>query len=167
MQLPTALPSPSPKKTKKFTSKRNLLALILKKFLIFSKESFSYVFPNETLRFSPQARKIKETYPKKFLMLQETKTPQFFFIFSQRKAFLIFRETEIPKKFLIFQETEAPKKLLIFKELNFRARKMKKPTLKKLLIFQEIELSSLRLKKNFLCFRRNFQNLRVKLEAIL
>ena len=44
---------------------------------------------------------------------------------------------------------------------------MKKPTLKKLLIFQEIELSSLRLKKNFLCFRRNFQNLRVKLEAIL
>ena len=29
-----------------------------------------------------------------------------FLIFSQKKAFLIFQETETPKKFLIFQETE-------------------------------------------------------------
>ena len=45
-----------------------------------------------------------------------------FFIFSQKKTFLIFWEMEIPQKFLIFQETElfyisgnrtllAPKKL--------------------------------------------------------
>ena len=45
-------------------------------------------------------------------------------IFSQKKAFLIFREAEIPKKLLIYQETELsyisgngnPKKLLIFQE---------------------------------------------------
>ena len=29
-----------------------------------------------------------------------------FLIFSQKKTFLIFPETETPKKFLIFQETE-------------------------------------------------------------
>ena len=29
-----------------------------------------------------------------------------FIIFSQKKAFLKFRETETPKKFLIFQEVE-------------------------------------------------------------
>ena len=29
-----------------------------------------------------------------------------FLIFSQKKTFLIFRETETSKKFLIFQETE-------------------------------------------------------------
>ena len=54
-------------------------------------------------------------------------------IFSQKKAFLIFLETDTPKKFLIFQETELsyisgnenPKKLLIFQELTFRARKIK------------------------------------------
>ena len=43
-----------------------------------------------------------------------------FLIFSQKKAFLIFRETDTPKKFFIFQETESSnpklKKLLIFQE---------------------------------------------------
>ena len=29
-----------------------------------------------------------------------------FLIFSEKKAFLIFRHTETPKKFIIFQETE-------------------------------------------------------------
>ena len=55
-------------------------------------------------------------------------------IYSQKKAFLIFWETETPKKFLIFQEIELsyisgngnPKKLLIFQEVTFRARKIKK-----------------------------------------
>ena len=64
-------------------------------------------------------------------------------IFSQKKAFLIFWETETSKKFLIFQETEFsyisgnrnPKKFLIFQELTFRARKLKKNTMKKLLTF--------------------------------
>ena len=57
-----------------------------------------------------------------------------FLIFSQKKDFLIFRETETPKKFLIFQERELsyisgngnPKRLLIFEEVTFQARKMKK-----------------------------------------
>ena len=44
--------------------------------------------------FSAQARKIKESTHKKFL------------IFSQKKAFLIFQETETPQQFFIFQETE-------------------------------------------------------------
>ena len=44
-----------------------------------------------------------------------------------------------------------PKKLLIFQEVTFRARKIKKPTLKKSLIFQKIELSnSKKLNKTFL-----------------
>ena len=73
-----------------------------------------------------------------------------FFIFSQKKAFLIFWETETSKKFLVSQETELsyilgkgnPKKLLLFQEVTFRARK-KKPTPKKLLIFRGMKLSSL------------------------
>ena len=36
---------------------------------------------------------------KKFLILQETKTPKKLLIFSQEKAFLIFQKTEAPKKF--------------------------------------------------------------------
>ena len=47
-----------------------------------------------------------------------------FVIFSQKKAILIFQETETPKNFFIFRETELsyisgngnPKKLLIFLE---------------------------------------------------
>ena len=39
---------------------------------------------------------------RKFLILQETKTPKEFLTFSQKKAFLIFWKTETPKKFLIF-----------------------------------------------------------------
>ena len=73
-------------------------------------------------------------------------------IFSKKKAFLIFPETEIPKKFLIFQETELcyisgignSEKLLIFQEVTFRAQKN---TLKKSLIFWEMELSSPKSKK--------------------
>ena len=56
-----------------------------------------------------------------------------FLIFSQKKAFLIFRETKTPKKFLIFQEAALfytsgngnPKKLLIFQDVTFQARKIK------------------------------------------
>ena len=70
-----------------------------------------------------------------------------FLTFSQKKAFLIFEETETPKKFPIFQKTELSyisgngnsKKLLIFQERTFR---VKKSILKKFLIFQEMELSS-------------------------
>ena len=63
-----------------------------------------------------------------------------FLIFSQKKAFPLFRETKSTKKFLIFQETELPyisgnrnsKKLLIFQEMKPCSRSPKK-----LLIFQE------------------------------
>ena len=66
---------------------------------------------------------------------------------SIKKAFLVFQETEIPEKLFLFQETEISyisgsrnfEKLVIFLEVTFRARKIKKPTLKKLLIFQEME----------------------------
>ena len=55
-------------------------------------------------------------------------------IFSQKKAFLIFRETEKPTNFLMFQETESfhisgngnPRKLLIFQEVTFQAQQIKK-----------------------------------------
>ena len=75
--------------------------------------------------------KLSSSYLKKFL------------ICSQKKAFLIFRETKTPKKFLIFQETELfyisrngnPKKILIFQKVTFRARKMEKPHSEKILIF--------------------------------
>ena len=49
-------------------------------------------------------------------MFQEMKLSNFniekFLIFSQKKAFVVFRETETPKKFFIFRETE----VLIFNE---------------------------------------------------
>ena len=41
-----------------------------------------------------------------------------FFIFSQKKAVLIFHETETPEKFLIFSQEKA---FLIFQEVTFQA----------------------------------------------
>ena len=69
---------------------------------------------------------------KNFFMLQEVEAPRKLLIFSQKKAFLIFAETET-----VFQETELsyisgngnPKKLLIFQEVTFQARKIKKKPL--------------------------------------
>ena len=110
MQLPTALPSPSPKKTKKSTSKRNLLALILKKFLIFSKESFSYVFPNETLRFSPQARKIKETYPKKISYASGNENPPIFFYIFSKEGFSYISGNRDPEKVPYISGNGSPEK---------------------------------------------------------
>ena len=69
-------------------------------------------------------------------MFQETETWRKKFIFSLKKAFLIFQEMETTKKFLIFQETELsyisgkPKKLsetkkqkkvLIFEKVTCKA----------------------------------------------
>ena len=79
-------------------------------------------------------------------------------IFSQKKTFVIFRETETPKFFFTFQDAKLSyisgngntKKLLIFQEVTFRTRKIKKSTLKKFLSFQETELSSLKLKKRLI-----------------
>ena len=78
-----------------------------------------------------------------------------FFIFFQRKVFLIFREMELydpkikkvfkfyqKKVFLIFQETKLSSlKFQKFWEKTFRAWKIKKLILKKFLIFQEMKLS--------------------------
>ena len=52
-------------------------------------------------------------------------------VFSQKKASLIFRETEIPEKFLIYQEMELsyisrnknPKNFHIFEDVAFQAQK--------------------------------------------
>ena len=66
-----------------------------------------------------------------------------FLIFSQKKAFLIFPETETPKKIIIFQEKE-----LSYISANGNPKKphssknKKNPTLKKFLIFREMELYS-------------------------
>ena len=48
-----------------------------------------------------------------------------YFIFSPKKAFLIFPETKTTKKLLIFQELENPKKFLIFQEVTFQTPKIK------------------------------------------
>ena len=61
--------------------------------------------------------KFQETETLKvFIMFQEMKLSNFniekFLIFSQKKAFVVFRETETPQKLFIFRETE----VLIFNE---------------------------------------------------
>ena len=52
----------------------------------------------EMKHFSTQDKKITKSIPRKFLILQKTKTPKKLLVFSQKKAFLIFRETETLKK---------------------------------------------------------------------
>ena len=82
-----------------------------------------------------------------------------FLIFSQKKAFLIFRETETPTKIpyisrngtFLYSGNGNIKKLPTFQEVTFRARKIKNPTPKKFFIFQEMELSSHKI-RNFLIF---------------
>ena len=86
--------------------KWNFLALlILKNSYIFSKENFSYISRNETLHFSAQDQKIIKSTQRKFLILQETKTPkETSYIFITRKLFLCFRKRKPQKKLFIFQE---------------------------------------------------------------
>ena len=78
-------------------SKNNFLALILKK----SEKSSSYVFSNETLHFSPQAKKIKYSRRQKFLMFQEMETLKNL-CFLKRKRFLYFGKWKPWKNFLYF-----------------------------------------------------------------
>ena len=63
-------------------------------------------------------------------------------IFSQKKAFLIFRDMKTPNNFLIFRETSyiSGSNFLISK--NFKKR-----TLKKLFIFHEMKFFRYKLKK--------------------
>ena len=46
------------------------------KSYIFSKESFSYIFSNETLHVSPQARKVKEIHPGKISHTSGNRNPE-------------------------------------------------------------------------------------------
>ena len=70
------------------------------------KESFSDIFLNETLHFSPQAREIKEIHPRKISYTLESGNPKKLVLFSKEKAFLIFQETEAPEELPIFQEVK-------------------------------------------------------------
>ena len=66
------------------------------KMYIFSKEIFSYISGNGILHFSYQAQKIKKkSAPGKLLILQETETPNIFYIFLKRKLFLCFARREL------------------------------------------------------------------------
>ena len=98
-----------PPKTNFIFPETELSSSNVKKYLIFSqKVNFSYISGNGTLHFSPQAQKIRKIHPGKIPKKK---------IFSQKKAFPIFQETETPNKLLIFQKTELsyisgnPKKL--------------------------------------------------------
>ena len=106
---------------------------------------FSYISGNDT--FKPKPEKLKNPLLESYYILlyfQEMESYSSnikkFLIFFQKKAFLIFEETETPKKFLIFwnfvifQETKTLKHLHFRKKL-FKLKKQKEHTLKKCLIF--------------------------------
>ena len=89
-----------------------------------------------------------------------------FLIFSQKKAFLIFRKTVTPQKFLIFQKPELllyfrkgkPWKTSYFSGRNFpSSKKWKNPTLKICLILREMEISSPKLKKLLIFQERTYK----------
>ena len=125
--------------------KWSFLALILKKFSQFLKRNlFLYFLKWNPELFSPnlkkKKKKRKKITPRKLLSSNVNR----FLIFSQKKAFHIFRETETPKKFIIFQETE----LSYIPGNSFPSLKKKEePTLKKFLIFRGRKLSTPGLKK--------------------
>ena len=144
----------------------------IKNFLCFRKQNFCKKISYISGKIFPSSKNKKKTLLKKFLYFLIfwqvelfSSNIKKFFIFSQEKPFLIFRETETPKKFLIFQETKFtyisgnrnPKKPLIFQEVTFRARKIKKLTLKKCLIFRKMELSSHVLKKLLISKERTYK----------
>ena len=67
----------------------------IKKILIFSQKKAFHIFPEmEPCTFQP---KLKNSTPRKSLILQETETPKKLIISSQKKTFLIFLETETPR----------------------------------------------------------------------
>ena len=110
-------------------------------------EAYSEHCQTSTMEHFPRlAQKIKKKFLYFFIFLKiKLYSPniQKVLIFSQRKAFLIFRKRKNPKKslyfrkrkFLIFWKMETPKKLFIFQKVTFWAQKLKKFTLKKFLIF--------------------------------
>ena len=92
-----------------------------------------------------------------------------FLIFSQKKAFLVFHETEAPpKKIPYISGNWNSKKLFIYQERGSKLEKNKQKKLGKCLKFPEIALSFLALSflapslKNLIYFRRNFQSMKIK-----
>ena len=172
MWLPSALPSPIPKKqtNKKIHPEKNslyfrkwnflalpLLLLLLFFFLIF----FCWYFLKRKLFLY-----FRSWNPALFSMGSKNK-------FSLRK-FLTLQETETLKK-VMFQEKGTPQKLLyfrkwnfiIFLEVTFRAWEMKKPSLKKLIIFLQVKLFNHKLEILYILGRntkdpKNKQNLHWK-----
>ena len=90
--------SPSSKKLKRSTPK--------KKFPIFQKMELlsSNILGNENPKKASciSGNGTFQSTPRKFLILQETKTPKKLLIFSQKKAFVILQEMKTLEKFLIF-----------------------------------------------------------------
>ena len=52
----------------------------------------------EPCTFLAQARRIKEVHSEKISYTSGKEAPKKFFVFSKKKAFLIFLETETPKR---------------------------------------------------------------------
>ena len=95
--------------------KWNFLALILKKSLYFLKRKLFLYFLKRKLflyfrkwnpaLFNPSSKN-KKIHPEKISYTSGKGNPERLLIFSQKKAFLIFSETETLKKFFMFQEME-------------------------------------------------------------
>ena len=97
MQLPSALPSPSPKKPKKLTQNEFLIfpdmepsSCNIKKIIIFSQKKTFLIFPQmKPCTFHTKPDKQKKSILGKFLILQETKTPKKQTKNSALKKFLV------------------------------------------------------------------------------
>ena len=95
-----------------YFGKWNFLALVLTNSYIFPKESFCYISGNGALHFPSQTQKTKTTHPKNSLHLRKwnflAQLLKKSLIFSQKKALLIFPETELSssniKKFPMFSQ---------------------------------------------------------------
>ena len=79
-----------------------------------------------------------ELFSSNIKKFQVTEAPKKFLTFSQKKPFLIFRETETPKNSLYFRK----RNILIFQETELSYISGNR-NFKKALIFQETELSEL------------------------
>ena len=79
--------------------KWSFLAQLLQKNPYFLKRKPFLYLQNGTLHFSAQALKIKELHHEKFIILLETLIK--FLVFSQKKAFIMFQETEARMNFFI------------------------------------------------------------------
>ena len=91
--------------------KTELSTLNIKNLLYFLERKFFLYFRKwNSALFRPSSKNKRNPPLRKFFILQETKTPEKFLIFSKKDAFLIFRNMETPKKFFIFQK----RKFLIF-----------------------------------------------------